>query len=449
VSRRSYLNLSREAMMSTLTAGAAQLDITPGLGAHICGYFHDRRAKDILDPLHAKAIVISNGDTTLGFVICDLIAFPADIVDAAKAIITERHAIPPENVLIAGTHTHTGPAIVGALCTPKEEGYGEWVVPRIADAFSLAMERMQPAQFAHAAGSCPGEVHNRRWHMKDGSVRMNPGYQNPDAIRPAGPTDPQLGLMILRSAKNAPIAAMGNLSLHYVGVSGNHEVICADYFAAFGRSLNRCAGAQFVCPMANGTFGDVNNVDATRPARSSTHPMHQIERVGNVAAAEAWRIWNGLREDDFTDEIALGAKLAQVPFEARCPTEEDLAEARRIYESGEQGGQEWVYAQELLLMAEEPSEWTVPIHSMRIGSLGIAGLPGEVFTEIGLDIKQRSPLAQTMSIGLANDSVGYVATDQALDEGSYETRLCRHVRAPRGTGKLWADTAVGGLEALM
>lgn len=436
--------------MPQLTAGAAQIDITPGLGAHVCGYFQDRRATDILDPLHAKAIVVANGETTLGFVICDLIAVPGDVVNAAKAIITERHGVAPENVLIAGTHTHTGPAIVSALGTPTEEGYGEWVTPRIADAFTLAFEHMQPAQMAHASGSCPGEVHNRRWHMKDGTVRMNPGHQNPDAVRPAGPTDPQLGLMLLRTPERAPIAVLGNLSLHYVGVSGNHNVICADYFAAFGRALNRCAGARFVCPMANGTFGDVNNIDATRPPRTSLHPLHQIERVGNVVAGEAWRAWNSLREDDFRDDVPLGAKLTYVNFPARYPTDEELAAARALYESGEKWeDSEWIYARELVLLAEEPREWMVPIHALRIGDLGITGLPGEVFTEIGLDIKLRSPFAQTMNIGIANDTVGYVATDQALEEGGYETRLCRHVRAPRGTAKLWADTAVAGLQALV
>ncbi len=435
--------------MSQLTAGAAQIDITPGLGAHLCGYFQDRRATDILDPLQAKAIALSNGDTTLAFVICDLIVVPGEVADAAKAMVAERTGIAPEHVLIAGTHTHTGPAIVGALGTPEEEGYAEWVAPRIADALTLAVERMRPAQVAHASGACPGEVHNRRWHMKDGTVRMNPGHQNPDALRPAGPTDPQLGLMVLRAPDGVPIAALANLSLHYVGVSGNHDVICADYFAAFGRALNRCAGADFVCPLANGTFGDVNNIDTTRPPRQSRYATHQIERVANVVAGEAWRAWNGLREDDFRDDVPLGATITRVNFAARCPSEEELAEAQALYDSGEKWeDSEWVYARELVLCAELPSEWTVPIHAMRIGDLGITGLPGEVFTEIGLDIKQRSPFAQTMNIGIANDTVGYVATDRALDEGSYETRLCRHVRAPRGTARLWADTAVAGLESL-
>ncbi|MBM3499144.1 MAG: hypothetical protein FJX74_10795 [Armatimonadetes bacterium] len=436
--------------MPRLQAGAAQLDITPGLGAHLIGYFTDRLAGDVLDPLNAKAIALSCGDTTLGLVICDLIVVPGPVVTAAKTRIREQTGVPPENVLIAGTHTHTGPAIVGALGTPEEPGYADWVAPRIADAFTMAFRRQRPAQFAHAAGSVPGEVHNRRWHMKDGSVQMNPGHLNPDAIRPAGPTDPQLGLLVLRSPDGAPIAALGNLSLHYVGISGaDHHVISADYFAAFGAALNRLAGAGFVSPLANGTFGDVNNLDFTRPPRHSLHLRHQIERVGNVVAAEAWRIWNGLAEEDFRDEAPLGARLTEVNFPARSPSAEELASARARYEAGEAWDDaEWLYAREVVLCAQGPTEWLVPLQTLRIGELGIVGLAGEVFTEIGLDIKARSPFAQTMNIGIANDTVGYVATDQALDEGSYETRLCRHVRAPKGTGRLWADTAIAGLEAL-
>jgi hypothetical protein len=85
---------------------------------------------------------------------------------------------------------------------------------------------------------------------------------------------------------------------------------------------------------------------------------------------------------------------------------------------------------------------------MHVGDLGIVGLHGEVFVEVGLDIKARSPFAQTLVVGLANGSAGYVATDQALTEGSYETRLCRHVRAPAGSAQLWADTAVKALDSL-
>ena len=434
--------------MEPLQAGAATLDITPKLGCHMCGYFNDRLSESVHDPLHAKAIALSNGDVTLGFVICDLITLTDEVVAAAKQGIEERTGVPGENVLLAGTHTHTGPAIIGALGTPVEEGYGESIVPKIEDAFVMALSRLEPVEMAFASGDCGQEVHNRRWRMRDGTVRMNPGYQNPDAIEPAGPVDPQLGVLILRRPDRQPVAVLGNLGLHYVG---NREGtwISADYFAAFGQALQRFAGQSFVAIMANGTFGDVNNCNFALPSRTSPHAYSQTERVANVVAAEAWKAWNLLRESDFASEVPLGAELEMVPFHARMPSPDEFEAARRRYATKpEKPDSDWYYARELVLLSEQPSEWEVPVHAIRIGDLGIVGLHGEVFTQIGLDIKERSPFRQTMNIGLANGSVGYVATDRALDEGSYETRLCRHVRAPKGTHKLWADTAVRLLNEL-
>jgi hypothetical protein len=432
----------KEPDMGTFLAGAATMDITPSVGCHLVGYFTDRVADNVHDPLHARAIALRHGETTIGLVVCDLIDLPVTVVQAAKTRIQERCGVVPQNVLITATHTHTGPSIVGALGTPTEEEYGRWVAPRMADAFALALKRLQPAQMAFSAGDCTGEVHNRRWHMKDGSVQMNPGHENANKVRPAGPTDPEMPLMILRTPERKPIAVLANLGLHYVG-STAHTWISADYFAAFGRALQRCAGTEFVAVMANGCQGDINNLDFTRPPRTYPHPYFQIERVATVAAGEAWKQWNRLREEDFRDDVALAARLAMVPFKARTPTAAELANARQTM-SGEArpNDVEWAYARELVLLADLPSEWEVPVHALRVGDLGLVGLHGEVFCEFGLEIKRRSPFAKTMVIGLSNGSAGYVATDKALDEGSYETRLCRHVRAPKGTGKLWVETAL-------
>ena len=435
--------------MGTLQAGASSVNITPNLGCHMVGYFTDRRADRIHDELYARAIALSDGETTLGLLTCDLIDIPVRVVEAAKERIATQTGIPPDHVLISSTHTHTGPSAVGALGTPDEPEYAASLVPKIADAMIMAVDRMVPAEVAHASGDCREEVHNRRWHMADGSVRMNPGYQNPDAIRPAGPTDPQLGLLVFREvAAQRPIAMYANLALHYVG-SSEGTWVSADYFGAFGAALQRMAGAEFVTIMANGCQGNINNCDFSRPARRATHPYSAIEGVANVVAAEAWKQWNRLREEDFESDIPLKAELRRIPFQARTPTSEELAAARERYASGEDwGDSEWVYARELVLLSESPSEWEIPVQALRIGDLGIVGLHGEVFVEIGLDIKARSPMGQTMVVGLANGSCGYIATDQALDEGSYETRLCRHVRAPKGTARLWADTGVELLETL-
>jgi neutral ceramidase len=403
----------------------------------------------IHDELYARALVLSDGETTLGLVTCDLIDIPVRVIEAAKERIKEQTGIPPDHVLISSTHTHTAPSAVGALSTPDEPAYAESLIPRIADAMLMAVQDQVPAEAAHASGNCTEEVHNRRWRMADGSVRMNPGYENPDALKPAGPTDPQLGLLVIRELTGRkPVAVYANLALHYVGTS-QQGWVSGDYFSVFGDALQRMAGGKFVASMANGCQGDINNCDFTRPARRPTHAYGEIERVGNVVAAEAWKQWNLLREDDFKSDIALGANIRLIPFRARRPTAEELSAATELYESGENWGDtEWVYAREIVLLNESKSEWDIPVQVLRIGDLGIVGMQGEVFAEVGLDVKARSPMDQTMVVGLANGSVGYVATDRALDEGSYETRLCRHVRAPKGTAGLWADTSVELLEAL-
>ena len=120
--------------------------------------------------------------------------------------------------------------------------------------------------------------------MKDGTVRMNPGYDNTDKVRPAGPTDPQLGLMIIRSGAGAPIAVFANLGLHYVG-SPNGTWVSADYFAAFGRALQRFAGAEFMAIMANGCQGDINNYDFTKPGRTSPRTRRWTRAVMRPVSA--------------------------------------------------------------------------------------------------------------------------------------------------------------------
>jgi len=435
--------------MGTLQAGAGRLVITPTLGCHLVGYFNDRVADFIHDDLFVKALALRSGDVTLGLVTCDLIDIPVPVVEAAKAAILARTGVPASQVLVSCTHTHTAPSAVGGLGTPPETAYAESLVPRIADAFVMALAQLRPAEVAHAAGDCRGEVHNRRWLMRDGQVVMNPGYQNPDAVRCAGPTDPELGLLIVREAQTRrPIAVYGNLALHYVGNS-RHTWVSADYFGEYAKALQRMAGDEFLVMMANGCQGNINNCDFTRPARQSVHPYHPQERVANVVAAESWKQWCMLRASDFRPDLTLDAELVRLPFRARVPTAAELAAAREVYgRAGAVQDAEWLYARELVLVAEAPSEWDVPLQALRIGSLGIVGLHGEVFVEVGLDIKSRSPMARTLVVGLANGSVGYVATDQALAEGSYETRLCRHVRAPAGTAVAWADTAVTALAQL-
>ena len=316
--------------MGKFTVGTAKLDITPGLGCHMCGYFNDRLSTDIHDPLYVKALSISDGEREIGLILVDTIYLPQFVVEKSKELIAAKTGVDAEHVLISATHTHTGPAIVALLGAPEEPGYAESVIPKIVDAFTLAHNSRVPAEIAHASGDVHEEVHNRRWHMKDGTTVMNPGYKNPNAVCPAGPTDPQLGLLIARDPETKkPLALYANLALHYVGPMKVHTIISADYFEFFAYAMQRIAGEDFLVMMANGTQGNINNCDFTQPPRTSRTNFQQAERVANVCAGEAWKAWNLLRDEDFKTEGFVDGKLTMVPFKARTPTAEQLEESKR------------------------------------------------------------------------------------------------------------------------
>jgi len=433
--------------MSQLRVGAHRSNITPHLGCHIAGYFADRLAADIADELYAKTVVFENDDTALAFCVLDLIVAEQTDLALAKHRACELTGIPVENIFISCTHTHYGPAPFTLFNAAREDSYLEWAMGRVGDSVKLAQNRLRQAEVAHASGSCPEETHNRRWRMKDGSVRMNPGYQNPDMVAPAGPTDPEVGLLVARDADTKdPLAAIANYSLHYVG-GPYHDRISADYFGYFDRALTRLAGGDFVAVMANGCCGDINNCDFTRPAPEYPHPFAQAERVGNRVAAAAYDAWLGLR--DYDAAPVLGAAIEDVMFARREPSAEELAAARVLRESKhDPADAEWLYAGETIGVHEEPPQRPTPIMALRVGDLGIVGLPGEIFVQYGLQVKQRSPFARTFTVELANDYVGYCPTDQALDEGSYETRLARTAKAAQGTEGLFVEAAVRLLDQL-
>ena len=202
-------------------AGAAQRDITPLTGVSLVGYFHDRKAVDVLDPLFVKAVVMDDGETRIAFVLCDLIALEREYVQRAREEAERRCGIPAENIMIACTHTHTGPATISALGVDKDEEYLEFLVPRIADAIVMANHRLREAKIGWELGREERISFNRRYWMKDGTVRTNPGYNNPDVVRPAGPIDPEVGVIGAWNKQGKLIGCVVNYANHgTTGASG-------------------------------------------------------------------------------------------------------------------------------------------------------------------------------------------------------------------------------------
>lgn len=433
-----------------LRAGAAAVDITPkDFPLNMPGGFSPNPATSAHDPLHARAMVLDDGTTTVAMVVLDNLGAGPEVVDEAKEIASKATGIPTDKMLVSSTHTHTGPPSNSKEGPAPAVAYRKVLVEGLADSIIKAHAALRPAAVGAAAHPLPEEVFNRRWYLKPGKmplnpfgkldqVKMNPGT-NPDALdHPAGPTDPDITIISVQDTKRKPIALYANYSLHYVGGIPEGQ-ISADYYGEFARVMpSRVKGSEnFVAMMSNGTSGDINNIpfNVIRPPRE---PFEQVRIVAQKAADTAWFAYRKIEKH--RSDVRLGMMQREVTLKYRRPTPEQIAEAKAVLAVK---GDDAVaalprlaqnYARSVISASERKEETlTVKIQAIRIGDLGVCAIPFEAFVEIGLGLKKRSPFPQTMVVGLANARHGYLPTPEQHKLGGYETWL--------GTNHVQEDTS--------
>ncbi|WP_435021144.1 hypothetical protein TA3x_002208 [Tundrisphaera sp. TA3] len=424
-------------------AGAATSNITPPLGQLIIGNFGTPVATHVHDELHARCVVLDDGTNILAFAICDNLGIGRPVLDEARRLVREEIGIPEAHLLLASTHTHSATSAGWiSLPDPGKEmtDYHRFVARRIADGIRRAWNNREPAEIGWGSVDVPNQVFNRRWLFQPGSkpplnpfgeqdtAMMNPGYNRPGLSEPAGPTDPQVSFVSIRSTSGRPIALMANYSLHYIGgVPQGH--ISADYFAAFARHIARKLDAErleppFVGIMTNGTSGDCNNVDYRSKPTAAMPPYAKIEAVaGEVADA----VFGALPSITYTRQAPLAAARKDLTLANRIPTPAQVEYAKSMLAKPEGAkpvhGNERAYATRVLSLVDAPATVDVPLQAVRIGDLAIAAIPFETFAETGLAIKKASPFPRTFTIELAGGSYGYLPTPRQHALGGYETWL--------------------------
>jgi hypothetical protein len=270
-------------------------------------------------------------------------------------------------------------------------------------------------------------------------VKMNPPNSADVLDRPAGPTDPDLTVISVQDAKRKPLAIYANYSLHYVGGVPKGQV-SADYYGEFARLMPfRVGGGDgFVAMMSNGTSGDVNNTpfQQTRPPREA---FEQIRLVAGKAADAAWNARAKITAH--RSDVRLGMLQREITLRYRHPTAEQIAEAKAVLAAVKDEAARAKlprlaedYARRILSVAQRGETVSVPLQALRIGDFGVCTIPFEVFAEIGLDIKKRSPFARTMVVSHANGGHGYLPTPEQHKLGGYETWL--------GTNHVQEDASV-------
>lgn len=426
---------------SGFRAGAYAMDITPEkFPISSNGQLTDRQVTAVHDPLHARCLVLDDGRTKIAIVICDSCMIPRKVFDDAKRLAALKAEIPTSRMLMAATHTHTAVTVGGVFQSEPDLDYQKFLVERIAEGIAKANANLQPARLGVGVGNDPTQVFNRRWLLKDGKfgedpfgnstdrAKMNPG-NHPDKTKPAGPIDPQIGLLSLQTPSGQPLAVLANYSLHYVGgVGGN--VLSADYFGEFANRIARRLDATKVDPpfvgiMSNGTSGDINNVNYALKTRPRREPFEQISIVAESVAENAHK---ALREMKYEENPTITMMEKEIVLGVRRPSEKDVARAKELLAAAGDGPYKTlpeVYARETLLMTKYPATVTVKLQAIRIGSLGIAAIPCETFVETGLAIKKHSPMKPTFTIELANGYNGYLPTPEQHALGGYETWRAR------------------------
>lgn len=412
-------------------AGAATSNITPPLGSPVAGAGSMVLTSNVHDELHARALVLDDGDTRFALVVCDSSGISASICEKAREFIAANKAIqiPPENVMISATHTHSGP-------NANAKNYRDFLARRIADSVQRAISNLRPAKIGWGSVDEPSELFNRRWYVNDSAllknpfggvdtVVMNPSRGSKSLVKPAGPIDPEVSFLSVQSLEGKPVALLANYSLHYVGGAAEGE-ISADYFGMFADRIGELLGADpgfpaFVGIMCNGTSGDVNNSDR----RKKSQRRAAYEKMKEVAEKIAQGVAKAHQDITFHNWVPLGAASRKLSLKPRKADKNMQEYAAKILAHPDDVSGYPRYALKYAAYVERMGlgDYRVPdlVQVFRIGDLGIATIPYETFTETGLRIKKESPFQDSFTIELANGAGGYLPTPAQHQLGGYET----------------------------
>ena len=437
-----------DAQRHPFRAGAATSNITPLLGTNLIGGFAPRGAQHIHDELHARCLVLDDSKMRIAIVVVDNVKFPTEVHGPTKKLIEEKCGLPSEQVLITATHTHSAPSLRGKSYLELDEpldDYQKFVIRRIADGVQRAITNLEPARIGWGEGDVPQHVFNRRWLLKDGQTvtspfgkeelaAMNPGRFLKVLDRPAGPTNPNLYFLSVESANGRPIALLANYWLHYVGGVGKGHV-SADYFGVFSERIEQLLAEPgqdppFVGMLSNGASADINNNDYAnygKPGRRRYQPYEKMNEVAEDLAQEIVRV---RRQIQHRQTATLGAAAETVTLQRRRPTSAELDAAKALLEAADENDLEdkdfarkAVFARRTLEAADWPETADAFVQTLRIGDLGVAALPFEVFVEVGFEIQERSPFTDTFVFAPANGGLGYLPSPRQHDLGGYETWL--------------------------
>ena len=405
-----------------MKCGYAKVDITPKVGCHLSGYPHVRPAEAIADPLHIRALSFEEGEGVV-FLIFDVESIVTETAALIRRTVAETLGWEVRQVQVAATHTHYAPY---TKCgeDPFSDEFTRNLPQKAVEAAKAALADAAEAEFRFAAGNVPGIAFVRRFRMRDGSVRTNPGRRNPNILEPMSQPDETVQLLRIVREK-------GDILL--VGFQVHPDVrrglqVSADYPGVVCNTLeNALPGTHAV--YFNGTCGDLNHVDVNCPVWDKNEGQMQIEHMGRSIAGAVLALYTKARPVE-SGAVCCAEKAVELPQKSFGP--ERLPQALdyvRWDAAGEKEkipftGMEYITAvyeaRQIVWRSQGNTLPPAPVCAVTVGDVAVITVPGEGFCEIGRQLRQRSGKPVTFALNLANAAAGYFPTRDAFEVGGYE-----------------------------
>lgn len=370
-----------------LTAGVAKSDITPRVGTPLAGY-GARRAQastGVHDPTEARALILDNGIEKIALVSVDHLGFDHGMVERIRGIASAGTQIRPDHIYIMSSHTHSGggaymeilPLLANALAGKFDPEIREFYEQRAAEAIIAANKVLKPARIAIGAGEARGISRFR------------------SSWPPNGPVDPEVGLIRVDSvATGKPMAVLINFAAHPTVLGADNMTFSADFVGYARNALEGMVGGDVMAIFANGAQGTI----APR-AFQGDDSWQRAENVGTILAAEAFKVWLMIKPQDWVD-----IKLVRTPLILKIvPTS--------VFPAG---------------MAY-PASYESEINAVSFDNrVALVAIPGELGSILNFQIKERGKLLgfeKTFLLGLTNDALGYIITEDEYRHKTYESTI--------------------------
>ena len=445
-----------------MLAGFYRLDITPPLGANLRGYFHQRICEGILDNLEVNAVALKKDEETVVLISLDVMACTTEYYDSARKAVASATGLKKESVYLHATHTHVAPCYGDEddFTNDIDREHYSYVKKKIVDCAVFAIADLKPARMGIAVSKAERVGFNRRYLMKDGSTKTNPGVNNPDIVKSIGLLDERLNVIRFERecGDNIVVANYGN---HPDVIGGN--LVSADW-PGLTRRIFEKAIDNTKCIFFNGAQGDINHVNV-KPTGGDLNGMFNdfddvtrgyahAKHIGNVVAGAIMSVYEKV-EYIPCDQISSVEVVASIP--SNMPKPEDMEQAKYIDKMHREGKDaELPYkgmmlttvvaeAGRMVRLEHGPEFFPLNLSAIKIGDVAFLGIPGEPFTGIGLKIKQAQGWKMICPTCLTNGSRGYFPMKDSYDEGGYEARSSNY---KAGAAEKLAEDAVAILDSL-